>query len=123
MDKSRPSGEIRAGVFVFLGNGQNLFNATRGIKTAGRPRARESSQDHPQAALAEIRDSRIYRNTFATFEEYCRERWGFTKTYANNIIAASEVVSNLTTLVVKPATETQARPLAKLPAEQQPAAW
>ena len=39
------------------------------------------------------------------------------------MIAAAEVVGNLTTIVVKPKTETQARPLAKLPAEQQPAAW
>jgi hypothetical protein len=74
-------------------------------------------------ALSEIRDSRIYRATFKTFEDYCKDRWDFSKTYANNIIAAAEVVGNLTTIVVKPQTETQARPLAKLPAEQQPAAW
>ena len=74
-------------------------------------------------ALAEIRDAKIYRATFKTFEEYCQTRWGFTKSYANNIIAASEVVSHLTTNVVKPKTEAQARPLAKLPAAKQPAAW
>jgi hypothetical protein len=27
-------------------------------------------------ALLEIRDSRLYRDTHATLEDYCRERWG-----------------------------------------------
>jgi hypothetical protein len=73
-------------------------------------------------ALAEIRDSRIYRNTFATFEEYCRERWGFDRTYAHRLIE-SAAVCNVLPIGNKPASESQARPLAKLPAEQQPAAW
>jgi len=37
------------------------------------------------------------------------------------IIRAAEVVGNLSTMVDKPKTETQARPLAKLPAAEQPA--
>lgn len=74
-------------------------------------------------ALAEIRDSRIYRATFKTFEDYCQERWQFRRDYVNKLIAASSVVSNLDTMVSKPDNERQARPLAKLPAEQQPAAW
>lgn len=28
------------------------------------------------SALMEIRDSRLYRQEFGTFEDYCRERWG-----------------------------------------------
>ena len=27
------------------------------------------------SALLEIRDSRLYRSTHATFEDYCRDRW------------------------------------------------
>jgi hypothetical protein len=73
-------------------------------------------------ALAEIRHAKLYKPK-QTFEQYCKERWGFTKTYANNIIAAAEVVANLTTNVVKPDSEGQIRPLAKLPPEDQPAAW
>ena len=46
-------------------------------------------------ALAEIRDSRIYRATFKTFENYCQDRWGFTKNYVNRIIQAADVVTNL----------------------------
>lgn len=76
------------------------------------------------AALAEIRDARLYRQDYATFESYCRERWGFARNYANKIITASEVVANLGTIVpTTPATESQARPLAKLPPERQPVAW
>ena len=74
-------------------------------------------------ALAEIRDSRIYRSTFKTFEDYCQKRWEFEKAYAFRMIAAAEVVANLSPMGDTPSSERQARPLAKLPAEQQPAAW
>jgi len=74
-------------------------------------------------ALAEIRDSQIYRNTFATFEDYCEKRWSFSKRSAYQFIAAAEVVENVRNCAQVPATESQARPLAKLPADQQPAAW
>ena len=46
-------------------------------------------------ALAEIRDGRLYREGFATFEAYCRERWGFTRNYANKVMRAGEAVKNL----------------------------
>lgn len=47
-------------------------------------------------ALLEIRDSRLYRQQCPTFETYCRERWGMARNYANKVIAATEVVQNLT---------------------------
>lgn len=74
-------------------------------------------------ALMSIRDGRLYRSKFKTFEDYCRERWGFARNYANKMIAAAEVVSNLGTTVPIPTSERQARPLASLPPEQQPEAW
>jgi hypothetical protein len=40
-------------------------------------------------ALAEIRDSRLYRESYATFEDYCRERWGMSKRHAVSCIAAA----------------------------------
>ena len=36
------------------------------------------------AALCEIRDQRLYRVMHATFEGYCRERWGFTASRARS---------------------------------------
>ena len=41
-------------------------------------------------ALAEIRDLRLYRLTFKTFEGYCREKWGWGRQRAYELIAASE---------------------------------
>jgi len=55
---------------------------------------------------------------FETFEEYCRERWEFTKTYANYLVDSSNIVENLTTIVVKPERETHVRPLSKLEPEK-----
>jgi hypothetical protein len=74
-------------------------------------------------ALSEIRDSRIYRATHATFEDYCRERWQFSKRHCDRMISAGEIAKNLGPIGPKPESESQARPLAKLEPEQQPAAW
>ena len=40
-------------------------------------------------ALLEIRDSKLYRDTHETFEEYCRGRWGFGKSYVNDLIGSA----------------------------------
>jgi hypothetical protein len=79
-------------------------------------------------ALMEIRDKGLYKDVlgFETFEAYCKDRWDFTKSYANYLVSATTVIENLsemTTIVVKPSTESQTRPLAKLEPEQQRAAW
>lgn len=74
-------------------------------------------------ALLEIRDGRLYRSEFSTFEAYCRERWGMVQRHANRLIAAAETASALGPIGPIPATESQARPLTALPAEMQPVAW
>jgi hypothetical protein len=50
----------------------------------------------------EIRDSRLYRQEFDTFEDYCRERWKMSKTNANRLIDAAEVATNVTPIGVIP---------------------
>ncbi len=77
------------------------------------------------AALSEIRDTRLYRETHKTFEEYCQERWRMSKTYATRLVQSAEVVANLVPMgTVLPETERQARPLAALKdPEQQRQAW
>ncbi|MEM1153650.1 MAG: DNA N-6-adenine-methyltransferase [Pseudomonadota bacterium] len=70
-------------------------------------------------ALAEVRDSKLYRASHPTFEDYCRDRWGLSKTHANRRIDAAKVAQNLTPIGVKLQRESHARPLAKLPPEQQ----
>ena len=76
-------------------------------------------------ALAEIRVSRLYRSSHGTFEAYFQERLGLEKSYVKYLMDAAVVVGNLktSTIVEVPKNEAQVRPLTKLPAEQQPAAW
>jgi len=76
-------------------------------------------------ALAAIREARLYRAQFATFEAYCRERWDIGRSRAYQMISAAAVVTNVSTIVDTPAptNEAQARPLTSLPPEQQAPAW
>jgi hypothetical protein len=48
------------------------------------------------AALTKIRDGRLYRADHVTFEDYCRERWGFSRVRAHHLIDAAGVVGALT---------------------------
>lgn len=75
-------------------------------------------------ALAKIRDGKLYRETHTTFEAYCKERWAWSRVRAHQLIESAEITETLTTVnTTLPTTERQARPLAKLPAADQPAAW
>lgn len=44
------------------------------------------------AALREIRDSRLYKKNYSSFEEYCRTRWGWGDRKVNEDIQALEYV-------------------------------
>ncbi|HUY25672.1 MAG TPA: hypothetical protein VMV09_10285, partial [Candidatus Saccharimonadales bacterium] len=46
-------------------------------------------------ALLTIRDNRLYRSSFSTFEDYCKDRWGITRQRAHQLIDAYEVVEAL----------------------------
>lgn len=75
-------------------------------------------------ALLEIRNLRLYRREFSTFEDYCRQRWQLSRRHAYELISAAEVVSNLCAMAhTLPSNERQVRPLAKLEPEQQREAW
>jgi hypothetical protein len=64
-------------------------------------------------ALAAMRDSRLYRDTHATFEDFCRAELGKGTSYAYYLIGAAETVSTIVDkTVIK--TESQARELAKV---------
>ena len=75
-------------------------------------------------ALLTIRDKRLYRASFKTFEEYCGDRWGMSRKRAYDMLAASQVLSNLSPIGdILPQTESQVRPLTTLAPELQPIAW
>lgn len=78
-------------------------------------------------ALITIREKRLYRAEFATFEAYCAARWGFTDERARLLMRGAEVAENIaktpTMVGVLPASERQVRPLIGLTPDQQRAAW
>lgn len=75
-------------------------------------------------ALAEIRDSRLYRASHETFEAYCQERWGFSDRRASQFIEAASVVPKiLGTGLPAPTVESQARALAKVPEAERADVW
>jgi hypothetical protein len=75
------------------------------------------------AALAAVRDGRLYRADYGTFEAYCQERWGMTRRNANHLIGAVDVVDSLGTTVPKPTSERQARALGKVPEAERAEVW
>jgi hypothetical protein len=81
-------------------------------------------------ALLAIRDGKLYRATYATFEAYCQQRWELKQSRAYQLMDAAEVVETLkrstsesSTIVELPANEAQARPLATLPPAAQVEVW
>lgn len=74
-------------------------------------------------ALQAIRDNRLYREAFPTFEGYCQDKWGMTRRNANYLIDAVEVVDSLGTIVPKPENEAQARPLSRVEPDIRPELW
>jgi len=77
------------------------------------------------AALLAIRDGRMYRAEYRTFEDYCKERWGLKKQTAYQMIEGASVIKNLEShnCDLLPKNQGQTRPLAELPPEKQPEAW
>lgn len=75
------------------------------------------------SALFEIRDQRLYRDAYGTFEAYCSKRWGMTHRHANRVIQAADIIASFGDSPSKPTTEKQARPLSRLPRERRAAAW
>lgn len=74
-------------------------------------------------ALLKIRESRLYRAEFGTFEEYCLNRWGWSRQHANRLVSAAATAANLEPLGSTPRNATIIRPLANLAPDQQREAW
>ena len=75
-------------------------------------------------AMAIIRDKRLYRAEFSTFEEYCSTRWSLERRHAYRLMDASKVIENVSNWTqILPATESQARPLTSLEPDQQRVVW
>lgn len=76
-------------------------------------------------ALLTIRDKKLYK-AYATFEDYCFDRWGFSRTHAYRLIDAATIVGNLKMSPygdILPEAEAHVRPLTQLEPPQQREAW
>jgi hypothetical protein len=75
-------------------------------------------------ALLAIRDARLYRHDFNTFEDYCQRRWGMVASRARQLIGAAGVAANLEGVTdVTLSNEAQARALASFAAAAQQVVW
>lgn len=76
------------------------------------------------AALYAIRDQKLYRSDFETFETYCRERWGFSDSRARQLIGAAQTVTTVTVGgLPAPTSERQARELGRVPEPHRASVW
>jgi hypothetical protein len=75
-------------------------------------------------ALTDIRDQRLYRAEYGTFEEYAEKRWQMSRPRAYELMAAAEVVSAMAdTDVPPPGNERQARELGRIPEPERAEVW
>jgi hypothetical protein len=75
-------------------------------------------------ALLEIRNKKLYRADFGTFEEYCETKWDMTKGHAYRLLHGAEVLTNLSPMGdFLPQNERQVRPLTNLEPKVAAKAW
>lgn len=98
---------------------QTIERARRAIMQAGE-------------ALTRIRDLKLYRVEYSSFEAYCAARWGYERAQAYRIMGAYNVIQNLTSddetvsswRQTLPTNEAQTRPLVPLKTpEEQRTVW
>ena len=75
-------------------------------------------------ALVVIRDQKLYRAEFPTFERYAQERWGYERAYLYHLCQWGETIATLSTFGDSlPERESHARPLYSLSPEDQREVW
>lgn len=82
-------------------------------------------------ALKEIGDRRLYRDKWRTFEDYCSDRFGLSKSTCYRFITSAEIYEEILAFVAKletncsviPKCESQCRELSALLPEHRSGAW
>ena len=75
-------------------------------------------------ALFLIRDKRLYRREFKTFEDYCQQKWSMPRQHVNRMISGYKIVNHLEPMgSILPESERQVRPLVGLEKDVQIAVW
>ena len=78
------------------------------------------------SALTQVRDKKLFRDKYGSFEEYCQVELGYSRPYAYNLIGSAEVneqMSSIEDIEVKPLNEAQCRELIGVPKEKRAEAW
>jgi hypothetical protein len=75
--------------------------------------------------LIRIRDERLYREEYDTFEDFCKATLGKSKSYINNVIQGYELIQALIAQgeTILPDSERLARQLAKYPKSDRKLIW
>lgn len=75
-------------------------------------------------ALIEIRSKVLHRETHETFEGYCADVWGFSRSRAYQLITAAETAADVSTIVdIRPDREAHVRPLLGVPKDHRGEVW
>ena len=69
-------------------------------------------------ALEEVRDKRLYRVKYGTFQEYCLKRWGFQRSYGYQLIESAKVAVEMSSSAGQIPTARAASALAKVEPEK-----
>jgi hypothetical protein len=107
--------EVRAYAQRYLLTGDHERRRLQSLETAIERNRKNYSE--VGLALAEIREARLYRFDHPSFEEYCRARWNWSRSYAHRVIDAALTVAPLPP-EQRPETESQARELARVEPER-----
>lgn len=83
------------------------------------------------SALYEIRDKKLYRSHYKTFESYCQDRWQLKRQRAYELMGAAEIVNQLSEnlseisdkTIAPPDKESHAAALSRIPAVLRFRAW
>ncbi|NJL06778.1 MAG: hypothetical protein HC911_18135 [Chloroflexaceae bacterium] len=75
-------------------------------------------------ALAGVRDSKLYREEFASFEAYCERRWQLGRRRAYQLMDAAAVAGEMGKIFhMRPQRESHAAALAKIEPQHREAVW
>ena len=74
-------------------------------------------------ALMKVRDLRLYRVQYPTFEAYMQDRWDYSRQYGYNLIYAAEAAERVSAIGLQPSNERQVRPLVGMEPDDQLKAW
>lgn len=72
------------------------------------------------SALMEIKQKRLYKESFETFEKYCDDRWAMSSDFAYKLMRAVEVSNDIGG---QGKNEHQLRPLSSVPKEERQEVW